>query len=58
MPFLQREGAPEDVPCKNKHPTLNEIDLLPKWLAPNPKCGETQVMPPPRPIHVKEDMHH
>lgn len=35
------------IPNQNKHPTLNEIDFPPKRAAPNPKCGKTQVMPPP-----------
>jgi hypothetical protein len=42
------------IPSQNKHPTLNEVDFLPKRVAPNPRCGETHVMPPPRPIHIKK----
>ncbi len=39
-----------------KHLASDEVDLLPKWVAPNPICLETGVMPPQRRRHVKEDI--
>jgi hypothetical protein len=44
------------IPSQNKRPTLNEANFHPKWVAPNPICLETWVMPPPWCRHVKEDI--
>jgi hypothetical protein len=41
---------------RNKCPTLDEADVLPKQVAPNPRCLEIGNMPPPWPRHVKEDI--
>jgi hypothetical protein len=43
------------IPNWNKCPTLNEIDLLSKQVAPNSRCLEIGIMPPPWPRHVKKD---
>ncbi len=44
------------IPGWKKHPALDEVDLPPKWIAPNQICLETGVMPPPQCRHVKEDI--
>jgi hypothetical protein len=46
------------IPSQNKCHVLNEVDLFLKQVATNLRCGESHVMPPPQPIHVKYDMHH
>jgi len=44
------------IPNWNKCSTLNETNLPSKQVAPNPKCLEIRIMPPPWPRHVKEDI--
>ncbi len=44
------------IPSWNKCPTLNETNLPFKQVAPNPRCLEIGIMPPPWPRHVKEDI--
>jgi hypothetical protein len=44
------------VPNRNKYYTSNDLDLPPKYVAPNPRFGEIGVMPTPQPKLVLKDM--